>query len=314
MLRVAALRKEFPKVVAVDDLTFNIERGIVCGFVGPNGAGKTTTMRMIATLEVPTDGEIWVDGISIYRDPYAVRRRIGFMPDHLGVYPDMLVEDYLEFYARAYELPTATRRARLADILEFTELTRVAGKKVETLSKGWRQRLNMGRALVNDPALLVMDEPAAGLDPRARIELRLLIRALADRGKAIFISSHILTELSEICDDMIIIQKGRLRIEGNIQQIRKQSREGHIVRVQLLGAPEFAQIEKWFLERPGISQVSQRPDGMIEFMCGGSDAELAQLLSAMIADGFRVVQWRIEASTMEELFLQLTEEGEETEE
>lgn len=308
MLKVRGLRKEFPKIVAVDDLGFDIAQGVVCGFVGPNGAGKTTTMRMIATLEIPTDGDIWVDGVSIYADPYAVRRRIGFMPDHLGVYPDLLVEDYLEFYARAYDLPPGTRRSRLADIMEFTELSRVAGKKVETLSKGWRQRLNMGRALVNDPALLVMDEPAAGLDPRARIELRLLIRALAERGKAIFISSHILTELSEVCDDMIIIQKGRLKVEGNIDQIRRKMREGHVVRVQLLDRDRTDDAERFLLARPMVERMERRPDGMLEFGFLGTDEEVAGLLGAMTAAGFRIVQWRLEASTMEALFMELTEE------
>src|SRR5690606_23966230 len=216
MLEVYRLRKEFPNVVAVSDLSFEIERGKVCGFVGPNGAGKTTTMRMIATLDMPTRGEIRIDGSSIFDSPYAARRMIGFMPDHLGIYPDMTVTDYLEFYARAYEIESRERDRRVEEIKDFTELVKIEEKLVETLSKGMRQRLNLGRALLNDPKLLVMDEPAAGLDPRARVELKELIKQLAAIGKTLLISSHILSELGEMCDSMLVIERGELVVKGSL--------------------------------------------------------------------------------------------------
>jgi len=309
MLVVEGLRKEFPGVLAVSDLSFSIGRGVVCGFIGPNGAGKTTTMRMISTLDTPTRGRVWVDGHSIYRDPYAVRRRIGFMPDHLGVYPDMTVDDYLEFYARAYDLPFAVRKSRLPDIMAFTELDQVAAKKVETLSKGWRQRLNLGRALVNDPSLLVMDEPAAGLDPRARIELRLLIRELARRGKTVFISSHILSELAEICDELLIIEHGKLVTQGTAKEIRRRATRGHAIHIATLGPPDREKLEHFLLERRHIVGVSWDANNTAILDFTGEQADAADLLQALVHDGFRLVEFRIEAPSMEDVFMQITTGG-----
>jgi ABC-2 type transport system ATP-binding protein len=302
MLKVQNLHKEFPGCVAVNNLSFEIGEGVICGFIGPNGAGKTTTMRMVATLESPTFGEAWIDGHSILTEPYSVRRRIGFMPDHL-------VTDYLEFYARAYDVDTSVRRSRLDDIIDFTELYQVADKKVETLSKGWRQRLNMGRALVNDPALLVMDEPAAGLDPRARIELRLLIKALAERGKSIFISSHILTELGEICDDLLIIERGSLLTQGNVDQLRKNLAAGHAITIRPLNPDDAERVEKFVLPRPHVNGITWRPQGsfLVEFT--GSEEDVADLLDALIGEGIRLTEFRLETSSMEDMFLQLTEGG-----
>ncbi|HPB32061.1 MAG TPA: ABC transporter ATP-binding protein, partial [Candidatus Sumerlaeota bacterium] len=255
MLKVVNLTKVFPKVVAVDRLTFQLEEGRICGFVGPNGAGKTTAMRIIATLDEPTEGEISIGGRSIREYTYDIRRMIGFMPDHYGTYPDLTVTDYLEFYARAYEIEMVARDKRILQIMQFTGLDKIAEKEVETLSKGMRQRLNLGRALLNDPGLLIMDEPAAGLDPRARVELRVLMKQLAERGKTIFVSSHILTELGEICDDILIIDHGRMVAFGDIGTIQRGMQKTLEIQIRLLDESQTSGLERFLLERRNISDI-----------------------------------------------------------
>jgi ABC-2 type transport system ATP-binding protein len=329
MLEVFRLRKEFPNVVAVSDLSFEIEKGKVCGFVGPNGAGKTTTMRMIATLDMPTRGEIRVDGVSIFDAPYAARRKIGFMPDHLGVYPDMTVTDYLEFYARSYEIEPSERDRRVGEVKEFTELDKIDKKLVETLSKGMRQRLNLGRALLNDPKLLVMDEPAAGLDPRARVELRELIKSLATVGKTIFISSHILTELGEMCDSMLVIERGEMVAKGGLDKIKATLARPHgAILIRLLGSspapaegaaaeangapaifPEGRDPETLrnrLLEMERVANVRPGPNSALTLDFRGTERDAAELLRQLVSDGYPVVEFAPKAETMEELFMMLT--------
>jgi len=325
MLEVFGLRKEFRSTVAVDDLTFKIGTGQVCGFVGPNGAGKTTTMRMIATLETPTRGDIRLDGKSIFDDPYKARRSMGFMPDHMGIYPDLSVEDYLYFYARAYDVAHTIRRTRVEDVMIFTDLDKIRTKKVETLSKGMRQRLNLGRALLNDPTLLIMDEPAAGLDPRARVEFRELVKSLAKQGKTIFISSHILTELGEMCDAMLIIQSGCMISGGTVDQIKQSSSAGTIViGVRLVGVykepdrppvPDFevtAKLEGELMERKGrgIVDVTNDGRGVLTVKMQGLESDASSLLKHLVNAGYPILEFVIKSETMEDLFMRLTKEGE----
>jgi len=210
----------FGQTAAVDDVSFLVPRGSVFGYIGPNGAGKTTSMRILATLELPTRGDAFVEGLSSVNDPDRVRHRLGFMPDQFGVYSDTNCAEYLDFFARSSGLLGRQRTQRMRWVMDFTGLRSMAEKPVAGLSKGMRQRLCLGRALIHDPSVLILDEPAAGLDPRARIELRQIIRSLAADGKTILVSSHILSELAEMCDRVGIIEQGRLLATDTVAGLR----------------------------------------------------------------------------------------------
>lgn len=308
MLEVRNLKKRFGHMWAVNGLNFSLSPGRIYAFVGPNGAGKTTTMRMIATLEEPTSGTITIDGQSVQEEPYAIRRMIGYMPDHYGVYPDLTIRDYLEFYARAYGIPQDVRRSRISNIMEFTGLDRIDGKRVDALSKGMMQRLNMGRGLLNDPRILVLDEPAAGLDPRARIELRYLLKQLAGQGRTIFISSHILTELAEMCDEMLIIDRGRQVMFGTVEQIQAEMQESVEISIRVLEPQHNAErIETWFLEQPNVSDLTVSENGIVRLTYPGDRQQCADLLKQLVSAGFPIMEFRPVMLSMEEVFMQITE-------
>jgi ABC-2 type transport system ATP-binding protein len=307
MLRLEKLTKDFKKTRAVDSLSFELEKGRVCGFVGPNGAGKTTAMRIIATLEEPSYGDVFVNGKSISIYPYKIRRMIGFMPDHYGSYPDLTVKDYLEFYARAYEIDVKLRDRRIMQIMDFTGLDKISEKEVETLSKGMKQRLNLGRALINDPDLLIMDEPAAGLDPRARVELRYLIRQLAERGKTIFVSSHILTELGEICDDILIIDKGRMVRFGDISSIQKGMQKTAEISLRVHLSEDMEKLEKFLLERKNIRDIRIMKDNIINFTFLEDMESIPVLIRDMMNNNFSIIEFKPQMMTMEDVFIQITE-------
>ena len=307
MLKVENLYKDFDNVRAVEDLSFELKEGRICGFVGPNGAGKTTTMRIISTLDEASNGDIFVDNKSIREYPYETRRKIGFMPDHYGTYPDLTVQDYLEFYARAYEINGGKRNSRIEQIMDFTGLIKISSKKVETLSKGMRQRLNLGRALINDPRLMIMDEPAAGLDPRARVELRFLVKKLAERGKTIFISSHILTELGEICDDILIIDKGRLVAFGDVDDIQKEMQKTAEIFIRVLNPEDVKKLEKYLLERPNIENIRPLKDDTLLFTYMEDIEKVPGFIREMINTGFSVIEFKPQMMTMEDVFIQITQ-------
>ena len=313
-LEVRGLTKRFGKLTAVDGVSFVARPGQVIGFIGPNGAGKTTTMRILATLETPTEGDAFVCGDSVIDDADAVRAKLGFMPDGFGKYPNMSVVEYLDFFARAYGLTGAARRDALERVLVFTELRKIAHKSVTELSKGMGQRLGLGRTLVHDPEVLILDEPAAGLDPRARVELRELIALLAkELHKTVLISSHILTELGEICDAAAIIEAGRIVVSGTVEEIRaarrqRASREGNAdgvaLAVRTLGEPAAA--VRWLLERPGVSAAAEAGRAAA-FTFAGEEAERARLLRDMLAAGFEVTEFAAETESLEDAFMALTE-------
>jgi ABC-2 type transport system ATP-binding protein len=248
----------------VHDVSFSLEAGTILGFIGPNGAGKSTTMRILATLDVPTAGEVLLDGQSAVDRPDAVRPLIGYMPDRYGTYEDMTVYEFLDFFARAYRLRGQARRDRVDSVMDFTGLTALASKLTSELSKGMKQRVALGRTLLHDPALLILDEPADGLDPRARIELRELLRALAAKKKAVLISSHILTELSEICDSCAIIEQGQLLATGPVAEVLARTAgsapsselELRMWKQAPGRADAEARVERLFLEQPLVKSVS----------------------------------------------------------
>ena len=306
-IEVYNLHRFFGRVRAVDDISFQVYPGQVFGFIGPNGAGKTTTMRILATLDQPSYGNAYVAGFSVVEDPDQVRLRLGFMPDYFNTYPYVNVVEYLDFYARAYGLRGNQRRRAVEFTMHFTGLEPLADKPTRALSKGMKQRLCLGRAMIHDPLVLVLDEPAAGLDPRARIELRQMIRRLAQRGKAVFISSHILTELAEICDAVGVIEAGKLRAQGPVEHIRRQlARGGATVQVELLDQVE--QAVRWLEQRVGVSQVERgQQENTLTFQHEGDASERAELLRQMVQAGLPVVGFSAKEHTLEDLFLALTE-------
>jgi ABC-2 type transport system ATP-binding protein len=304
MIELRGLRRHFGETKAVRDVSFQVQRGQVFGYIGPNGAGKTTSMRILATLDLPTSGDAFVDGFSVVDDPDRVRGRLGFMPDYFGTYVNVNVREYLDFFARAYQLRGSRRGKAIEHVMEFTGLDVLADKPIDGLSKGMKQRLCLGRALIHDPAVLVLDEPAAGLDPRARIELREMIRALANEGKAILISSHILTELAEICDVVGILEVGRLVAVGSVEEIQRQGRSPqNLVEVRLLDGT--TSLADWLAGRDDVSQVRQ--DGpLVRFLHAGQAEAEADLLKAIVVAGFRVVAFGSRRQSLEDVFMQVT--------
>ena len=310
-LDVRHLHRFFGRLKAVNDVSFQAYPGQVMGFIGPNGAGKTTAMRILATLDMPTAGDALICGYSVVDDPDQVRRYLGFMPDSFGRYQNMNVVEYLDFYARAYGFRGARRRDAVEHVLVFTELNRLADKPIDTLSKGMSQRLCLGRTLIHDPQVLVLDEPAAGLDPRARVELRELIHLLATQlRKTVLISSHILTELGEICDSAAIIEAGQILAYGTIDEIQNQrtaQQQGSaavILGVRLIG--DRPDLEKWLLEQPYVEKV-QPSRNSCSFEFSGDEAAQAQLLRAMLAAGFEVIEFRGRSRTLEDAFMNITQ-------
>jgi len=304
MIELVHLSRSFGPTRAVDDISFRVHAGEVFGYIGPNGAGKTTSMRILATLDLPNAGDALVDGFSVVNDPDRVRRRLGFMPDTFGTYSNVNVQEYLDFFARAYGLRQADRLRARRRVMEFTGLDILAEKPIDGLSKGMKQRLCLGRALIHDPAVLVLDEPAAGLDPRARIELRDMIRQLAKRGKTVLISSHILTELAEICDRVGIIERGRLVAVGSVDEIRKEVQTvHHAVEVSLLDGT--GGLADWLAQQSGVSQIHEE-NSTVRFLHAGDRQAEADLLKAMIEAGFPVVAFGARRQSLEDVFMQVT--------
>ena len=302
-VNILNLRKDFGATRAVDDISFSFSSGQIIGFVGPNGAGKTTTMRILATLDEPTSGDATIDDFSIVEVPEQARRLIGYVPDALPMHRDISVHEYLDFFARAYGLMATQRRQVIDNIEEFTNLTGIREKTLHTLSKGMKQRVSLARALIHDPPVLVMDEPAAGLDPRGRVELRELLRILSGQGKAILISSHILTELSEICDGAVIIEQGRIITAGTLQEIVKQEVEQHTILIRSLNQQD--DLYRSLLLMPNVATVNQL-NNEIEARITGSEEMCSDLLTNLIRDGYRIVEFKQQGGDLESVFMDVT--------
>jgi len=283
---------------AVDDLSFSFSSGEVIGFVGPNGAGKTTTMRIMATLDTPDAGDITLDGVSVLDKPEHAHRLIGFMPDDLPSRADTTVDEYLDFFARAYGVKGAAIRKSVESVEEFTGLFEFRDRTLNALSKGMKQRVSLARALVHDPAVLIMDEPANGLDPRARIELRELVKALGENGKAILISSHILSELEEMCTASVIIERGR-RVDVEV----KTSSETWI---KLRFLPEFNEkAMPMLLETPGVLAAENSGNGWRVKIASG-DQSAAALAENLFAKHLVPILFEPELGKLEDIFMHVT--------
>ena len=300
---VRELRRDFGHTTALDGVSFSFSGGEVMGFVGPNGAGKTTTMRILATLDEPTGGDAFIDGVSVLQEPEEARRRIGFVPDALPTHADIAVHEYLDFFARAYRLTGAKRKQVGESVEEFTNLTGIRDKLLKALSKGMNQRVCLARALLHDPQVLILDEPAAGLDPRARIELRELIRVFAAQGKAVLMSSHILTELSEICTGAVIIERGRILRAGSLDEILDAESEKRTLIVRSLGATE--ELHRTLLELPGVERA-EPDDDVVRVEFTGSDEAASDLLAELVRRGVRVAEYHQERVNLEQVFMNVT--------
>jgi ABC-2 type transport system ATP-binding protein len=298
------LHRVFDETHAVNAVSFEVYAGEVFGYIGPNGAGKTTSMRILATLDEPTAGDAFVDGFSVVEDPDRVRRRLGFMPDFFGTYQNVNVLEYLDFFARSYGLAGRERLNAIGEVMEFTQLNALAEKPIAGLSKGMKQRLCLGRTIIHNPSVLVLDEPAAGLDPRARIELREMIARLAEAGKAILISSHILTELAEICNRVGILEQGRLLAVGSVAEISAAVHVQSTVRVRVLEGAQ--RLQDWLARRDDIEKLRLDGDLAIFNHAGGPESE-ADLLRAIVDAGYRVVEFGAKHKSLEDVFLHVTE-------
>lgn len=314
MIEIRNLSKTFNGNRAVSNLSLRVDPGDAFGFIGPNGAGKTTTIRMLATLLEPDRGDAQIEGHSIIEEPELVRAFIGYMPDFYGIYEGIKVWEYLDFFAAAYRRPLRERRQLISDVLELTDLTGKTDQFIETLSKGMRQRLCLAKTLLHDPRILLLDEPASGLDPRARIELKALLRELTRMGKTIFVSSHILPELSDICNKVGIIEAGQLVVAGEVEEITQGLWSTRRLNLRLVesakGAESYAG-EQWREARkvlesdPKVARIEENKGGL-HFDYQGDTAAMADLLAELISHKIRVASFWEEATDLEDVFMKVT--------
>jgi ABC-2 type transport system ATP-binding protein len=305
VIAVDNLTKVYGKRTALDHVSFEVPDREIFGFVGPNGAGKTTTLRILAALLEPTEGKAFIDGADVSKQRDHVHSRLGYMPDFFGVYDQLTVSEYLDFYAACYRQPKPRRKKIVDDLLELVGLSDRRDQAVDTLSRGLKQRVCLARALVHDPAVLLLDEPASGLDPRARVEMREILKELQRMGKTIVISSHILPELTELCTMIGIIDHGRMRATGPVHEVIQQLTSGRRLRITVLGEKEEALA---ILEPlPAIRHV-EAVNGAIEAQFEGDEATAASILQAMIGAGIKVSGFSQLDGGLEDAFLKATSE------
>jgi ABC-2 type transport system ATP-binding protein len=309
IIEIDGLTKQYGHLTALNDLSLSVEEGAVVGFIGPNGAGKTTTMRILTTLLKPTRGRASVGGYSVTEQPQQVRRLIGYMPDFFGVYEDMMVWEYLDFFAACYDIPPASRAGMIDDLLALVDLSHKKEEFVDSLSRGMKQRLCLARTLTHDPRVLILDEPASGLDPRARIEMRELLRELKNMGKTIFFSSHILSEVADICTSIAILEAGNLIAYGDMEEMKKQLRPHRLIQARVLGETTLlhtALAASGLVHTIKTAPEADLPAGTLRFDFSGSDEELSRLLATLVDQGIPLVSFSEEAGNLEDVFLQVT--------
>ncbi len=303
MLQVKNLVKKFGRFTAVDNLCMEIGEGEILGFVGSNGAGKTTTMKIIAGLLRQTSGDVLVDGVSISSDARGIKRKIGYMPDFFGVYDDLKVDEYMDFYSGIHGIPYGERRAISSQLLELVNLSHKRDSYVDSLSRGMKQRLCLARSLIHDPRLLILDEPASGLDPRARVEVKAILKELRNMGKTVLISSHILPELAELCTSIGIINEGKLVASGSVDAIMQELSGTRRIKIRLLDNAEAA--VRLLREEPLIQEVSLMGD-MIEAGFKGNEQQLPAILKKLVVNDIPVISFSDEGGSLESIFMHLT--------
>jgi ABC-2 type transport system ATP-binding protein len=297
------LTRVYGNMVALNALTLTVNRGDLFGFIGSNGAGKTTTLRILATFLAPSGGKAEVLGHDVVRDADRVRHIIGYMPDFFGVYKDMEVTEYLDFFGACYKIPSIQREKTVNDVLELVGLSEKKGALIGALSRGMQQRLGLARVLIHDPQLLLLDEPASGLDPRARIEMMAILQELQRMGKTIIISSHILSELQTLCNRVAIIEKGKLIYSGPVQGVRDQMGTGHIYWVKVASEPEKA--IGLLKGHPNVSEIEQ-VDGQMKVTLTSQDTDPSFLAETLVNGGARVTGLWEEELGLEEVFMRVT--------
>lgn len=303
MIRTENLTKQYGDMFAIKGIELDLQEGDLFGFIGPNGAGKTTTMRIIATLLEPTFGEAYVCGHSIYKNPKEIRRLVGYMPDFFGVYDDMKVIEYLEFFAAAYRIKGEARRKKCDEMLDIVDLDFKRDAFANTLSRGQTQRLGLARVLLHDPQVLLLDEPLSGLDPRARIEMRNLLRRLGKTGKTIVVSSHILPELADICNKIGVIDRGVMRASAEVSEVMKQVRQKTVLYVGVQSDQQNA--EKVLKSHEMVETVSEG-DGHLVVTLNSTDVDYSVLPAVLIENGLRLTLFREEEINLESAFMALT--------
>ncbi|HUE71617.1 MAG TPA: ABC transporter ATP-binding protein [Pirellulaceae bacterium] len=305
LVEIDRLTKKYGAFTALDNLTLNVPAGQILGLIGPNGAGKTTAIKILVGLARPTSGSARIAGADCLSDARRIKRMVGYMPDTFGSYDNMRVHEYLDFFGATFGIPPRQRKTRIDDVMDTTGTTYMRDKFVESLSHGMAQRVGIARTLLHDPPLLILDEPANGLDPQARIEMRDLLLSLARRGKTLIVTSHILPELSRICDRIAIVAHGKLRAHGTIDEIGRQVSQKRTIEAQLATAEQVAgaaeQIRQ-FVE-PGAEVVESTTEAAVRFRTARPEAELGDLLADLVGAGLRVTQFREVQTDLEEAFM-----------
>ena len=304
MIETRNLTKRYGNLIAANDITLRLEEGDVFGFIGPNGSGKTTTMRMIATLLSPDHGEAYVCGKSIYTDQEEIRRLVGFMPDFFGVYDDMTVVEYLEFFAAAYRIKGPERRRVCEEKLELVDMSFKRDAMVNELSRGQTQRIGLARTLLHDPQVLLLDEPASGLDPRARIEIRNLLKRLGEMKKTVIVSSHILPELADVCTRVGMIEKGHMVVDGNVADVMRKARQRIMLNIRVKDRIDDA--AKLLEQLDCTESIKITKNGMLELTLKPAVEDYSSIPAELVNAGFAMTLFREEDVNLETAFLQLT--------
>lgn len=305
MIEIKGLTKKYGSFYALNDLHLHLEEGTVFGFVGANGAGKSTTFSILATLLQPTAGDAFVNGKSVKTDAHEVRKQIGYMPDFFGVYDQLKANEYLDFYGASYGISEAERQILIPQLLELVNLTHKRYEYVDLLSRGMKQRLCLARALIHDPKVLILDEPASGLDPRARVEMRDILRQLKGMGKTILISSHILPELAEMCDEIGVIDGGKLIAHGSVAEIQAQLAGERQITVKIKGLLDNA--ATFFEEDPFVSKVElQMEKGAVTFHYRGTEEDQINLLKKALDYNLRIISFSETETDLEDVFMEIT--------
>ena len=302
------LTKKYGQLTAVDDLSFSLQRGQILGFIGPNGAGKTTTIRILVGLARPTRGKASIAGVDCVRQARKIKRLVGYMPDTFGSYDNMRVREYLDFFGAAFNIPRRERIRRIGEVMEMTGSTYMQDRFVETLSHGMKQRVGVARTLLHDPQVLILDEPANGLDPQARIDMREILLRLAEMGKTLIVTSHILSELSRVCDQVAIITNGKLRAFGTLAEIMRKVSQRRMIEVQLASAEQVEEaariVGNAVEEDAGVT--GSAAEAIVRFHTSKPEREMGRLLAELVGQGLTVTQFREEQADLEDAFLSVT--------
>ena len=308
VVEIRDLTKRYGEFTALDSLTLSVDRGTILGFIGHNGAGKTTTIRILVGLARPTSGTATIAGADCVKNARKVKHLVGYMPDRFGSYSNMRVREYLDFFGAAFGIKRSVRTQRINEVLEITGSRYMQDRYVEALSHGMQQRVGIARTLLHQPEVLILDEPANGLDPQARIEMREILLRLADIGKTLIVTSHILPELARICDQVAILHRGKLQACGSLEQVTRQFQQSRMIEVELTGADQIEQAVTVLSQQTGLADgIAPSPaESIVRFRTEKRDAELGHVLSALVQANVGVTQFREVASDLEEAYLTVT--------